>query len=63
MGKINLSNLKSHIESASDSFKKLQPENTVKMRVVGNKNIDSMESLLNNTQEMLRNIPSLSKVG
>jgi hypothetical protein len=63
MGKINLSSLKSHIENASESYQKLQAEKPVEMRVIRNSEDDSIETLLNNTQNMLRNIPSFSQTG
>jgi hypothetical protein len=63
MGKINLSSLKSHIERANESFQKIEDEKPVVMRLTSVKSPDSIESMLHNTHEMLKNIPACSKTG
>lgn len=63
MGKINLSSLKSYIESANKSYQQIETEEPAELRVVEFKKADNMDELLQNAHEMLRDIPSLSKTG
>ncbi|TVR27249.1 MAG: hypothetical protein EA390_14055 [Balneolaceae bacterium] len=63
MGKINLSSLKSCIESANESYQQIESEKPAELQVVELKKADSMDELLQNADEMLRNIPSLPKTG
>lgn len=63
MGKINLSNLKSHIESASDVYHKIEQEKKPALRVIKTNTPESVDSLMSRTQEMLRNIPSFTQTG
>jgi hypothetical protein len=63
MGKINLSSLISCIESANESYQQIEAEKPAELQVVELKKADSMDELLQNADEMLRNIPSLSKTG
>ena len=63
MGNINLSSLKSCIESANESFQQIESEEPAEVQIVELKKADSMDELLQNASEMLRDIPSLSKAG
>ncbi len=63
MGKINLSSLKSFIESANESYQQIESEKPAEPQVVELKKADSMDELLQNADEMLRDIPTLPKTG
>ncbi|PWN05338.1 hypothetical protein [Rhodohalobacter mucosus] len=63
MGKINLSSLKSCVESASQSFRKIEDEKPFEMHIVTGNNPDTVDSLIQSTQKMLKNIPTFSQTG
>lgn len=63
MGKINLSSLKSCIESANESFRKIEEEKPFEMHIVSIGKPDNLDSMIRNTQKMLQNLPGFSQTG
>lgn len=63
MGKINLSSLKTCIESANRSFRKIEEEEPFEMHIVSSAKPDNLDSMVRNTQNMLQNLPSFSQTG
>lgn len=63
MGKINLSSLKSCIESANRSFRKIEEEKPFEMHIVSAVKPDNLDSLVRDTQKMLQNLPRFSQTG
>lgn len=63
MGKINLSSLKTCIESANQSFLKIEEQKPFEMHIVTGNNPDTVDSLIQCTQKMLKNIPTFSQTG
>lgn len=63
MGKINIASLKSCIESANQSFRKIEEEKPFEMHIVSTGKQDNLDSMIRNTQKMLQNLPSFSQTG
>jgi len=63
MGKINLSSLKTCIESANRSFQKIEEQKPFEMHIVTGNSPDNVDSLIQSTQKMLKNIPTFSQTG
>jgi hypothetical protein len=63
MGKINVSSLKTCIESANRSFRQIQEEKPFEMHIVSGNKADNVDSLIQSTQNMLKNIPTFSQTG
>ncbi|MDX1592514.1 MAG: hypothetical protein R3283_11145 [Balneolaceae bacterium] len=63
MGKINVSSLKTCIESANRSFRQLENEKSFEMHIVSGSKTENVDSLIQSTQNMLKNIPTFSQTG
>lgn len=63
MGKINLSSIKTCIESANQAFLKIEDEKPFELRIVASTKSDSIDSMIDNAQQMLKNMPSFSQTG
>jgi hypothetical protein len=63
MGKINLSSIKSCIESANDTFHQITEDKPFEMRIVNCGSPDSVDGMLQKANEMIKNIPSFTQTG
>ncbi|GEM_PF-1929661 len=63
MGKINLSSIKSCIENANDTFHQITDEKPFEMRIVSCGSQDTVDTMLQKANEMIKNIPSFTQTG
>jgi len=63
MGKINLDSLKSCIESAKDSYNKVEANRPGKIRAINSSNSSNIDAMMNNTRALMNNIHTFSRTG
>lgn len=61
MGKINLDSIKSCLETANDSYKKMKEDRKTEKSVNADNKHESIDSMLDNANEMMKNIPTFSQ--
>lgn len=63
MGKINLDSLKSCIESAKNSYNKVEANRSGKIRVMNSSNSSNIDSMMNSTRALMDNIHTFPRTG
>ncbi|MEX0660775.1 MAG: hypothetical protein WEA58_01945 [Balneolaceae bacterium] len=61
MGKINLDSIKSCLDTANDSFQELKEDSAADKSEKAEKKPESIDSMLNNANEMMKNIPTFTQ--